>query len=114
MYGVVIEKGPQNWQILQQKNGKAVAELSGRVEVEDEVLSFDDKLMFSVTDSKGRITPIDYSCPGDNSIELIFDREIEAQAVVNCDGYNDSGLIPYDLYTRLPILPFNGIKVKNS
>lgn len=77
-------------------------------------LNCTDKLMFSVTDSKGRITPIDYSCPGDNSIELIFDRDIDVQAVVNCDGYNDSGLIPYDLYTRLPILPFNGIKVKNS
>ena len=73
-----------------------------------------DKLIFSVTDFKGRITPIDYNCPGDNSIELIFDREIEAQAEVNCDGYNDSGLIPYDLYTRLPILPFNGIMVEKT
>lgn len=68
-----------------------------------------DKLMFSLTDEKGRITPCDYECPGDNSIRLIFGREILPGAVINCDGYNDTGLMPYDLYSFLPVIPFNGV-----
>lgn len=70
-----------------------------------------DTLMFSLTDIAGRIEPCNYSCPGDNSIILYFEREIGESAVVNCDGYNDTGLIPYDLYSYLPIIPFSNIPV---
>lgn len=70
-----------------------------------------DKLMFSITDELGRITPCDYSCPGDNSVVLIFERDIQGKTVVNCDGYNDSGLMPYDLFSYLPIIPFHGVSV---
>ena len=34
MYGVIIEQGPQNWQILQQEDGVAEVGLSGCVIVE--------------------------------------------------------------------------------
>lgn len=68
-----------------------------------------DKLMFSLTDVEGRITPCDYSCPGDNSLILVFERPILSGAVINCDVYNDTGLMPYDLYSFLPVIPFNGV-----
>jgi len=71
-----------------------------------------DKLMFSVVDKYGRIEPCDYWCPGDDSIVLSFEREIGKDALVNCDKYNDTGLIPYDLYTHLPIIPFSEVKVQ--
>lgn len=71
-----------------------------------------DVLMFSVKDSDGRIAPCDFECPGDNSIILYFERAIKEGAVVNCDGYNDTGLMPCDLYSYLPIIPFNGICVE--
>ena len=70
-----------------------------------------DVLMFSVKDLKGRMTPYDYECPGDNSIILYFEREIMGNAVVNCDEYNDTGLMPYDLYSYLPVIPFSGVEV---
>ena len=67
-----------------------------------------EKLMFSLTDERGRICPVDYECPGDNSIMLVFDREIQGNAVVSCDGYNDTGLMPYDMFSYLPVIPFHG------
>ena len=67
-----------------------------------------EKLMFSLTDTQGRILPVDYECPGDNSIVLTFEREIQGDAVVNCDGYNDTGLMPYDMFSYLPVIPFSG------
>lgn len=71
-----------------------------------------DKLMFSVTDDLGRMVPCDYDCPGDDSILLVFERDIKGKAVINCDGYNDHGLMPYDLFSYLPVIPFSGIAVK--
>ena len=73
-----------------------------------------DKLMFSLTDDLGRITPCDYKCPGNDSMELEFEREIQGEAVVDCDGYNDSGLMPYDLFSHLPVIPFSGIRVEGG
>lgn len=70
-----------------------------------------EKLMFSLTDEAGRITPCDYNCPGGNCFRLEFDREIAGDAVLSCDGYNDTGLMPYDIFTYLPIIPFHGVKV---
>lgn len=71
-----------------------------------------EKLMFSLTDRLGRILPVDYECPGDNSIVLFFDRAIQENAVVDCDGYNDTGLMPYDMFSYLPVIPFNGEPVQ--
>ena len=39
---------------------------------------------------------------------LVFDREIQGNAVVSCDGYNDTGLMPYDMFSYLPVIPFHG------
>ncbi len=71
-----------------------------------------DALMFSVTDEKGRIEPIDYVCEGDNTVLLIFEREITGKATVSCDKYNETGLMPYDLFSYLPVIPFNNIAVE--
>lgn len=65
-----------------------------------------EELMFSLTDDQGRLLPVDYDCPGDNSIILVFEREICGDAVVSCDGYNDTGLMPYDMFSYLPVIPF--------
>lgn len=70
-----------------------------------------ENLMFSVTDSLGRITPCDYECPGNDTLILIFDRNIEKGATLNCDGLNDTGLMPYDLFSYLPVVPFNNFKI---
>lgn len=70
-----------------------------------------DKLMFSVTDEKGRILPIDYDCQG-KTILLTFERDIEGDSVINCDGFNDTGLMPYDMYSYLPIVPFCDVEIK--
>ncbi len=71
-----------------------------------------EALMFSVTDTEGRMTPIDYVCEG-NTVLLKFPRPIGEQAVVNCDGYNNTGLMPYDLFSYLPVIPFMGIQVES-
>lgn len=71
-----------------------------------------EALMFSLTDDAGRILPVDYDCPGDDSILLMFEREIAPNAVIDCDRYNDTGLMPYDLFSYLPVIPFNGCKVQ--
>lgn len=71
-----------------------------------------DALIFSLTDAAGRLLPVDYDCPGDNSILLMFEREIAPDAVINCDRYNDTGLMPYDLFSYLPVIPFNGCRVE--
>ena len=36
MYGIFIEKGPKEWQIIQQQNGFAKITLEGRVELPEE------------------------------------------------------------------------------
>ena len=70
-----------------------------------------DTLMFSLYDSKGRMFPVDYSCL-ENTITLTFKRSIGSGAYINCDRYNETGLIPYDMFSYLPIIPFNGETVK--
>lgn len=72
-----------------------------------------DKLMVSLTDEKGRITPKNYSCPGDNSMILEFEREIAYNASVSCDRYNDHGIVPCDSYSYLPVVPFSDIKIQD-
>lgn len=42
MYGVTINNGPKNWQILQQTNGYAKVHLSGEVYLDDEILKYKD------------------------------------------------------------------------
>lgn len=71
-----------------------------------------EALMFSLTDSKGRILPSDYEIPCDDSIVLKFDRDIADNATVSCDQYNESGLMPYDRMTFLPIVPFSNAVVE--
>ncbi len=71
-----------------------------------------EAMMFSVSDAQGRMVPVDYECEGGNTVLLKFSRPVEKNAVVNCDGYNETGLMPYDLYTYLPVIPFMGIKVE--
>ncbi len=71
-----------------------------------------EALMFSLTDSKGRMLPCDYEIPCDDSIILKFDRKIEQNATISCDQYNESGLMPYDRMTFLPIIPFSNITVE--
>ena len=59
MYGVIIESGPWNWQVLQQKDGYADAVLSGRIEVEEEIANREDlRVVVYVTDenTNARIT----------------------------------------------------------
>lgn len=70
-----------------------------------------ESLMFSVTDETGRIEPVAYECEGNNTVLLKFDREIIDNATVSCDKYTESGLMPYDLYSYLPIIPFNNFKI---
>ncbi len=70
-----------------------------------------EALMFSVTDETGRMEPVDYRCDGDDSILLIFEREISGKAAVSCDGYNETGLMPYDVFSYLPVIPFCDVPV---
>ncbi len=65
-----------------------------------------DTLMFSLYDGGERYFPVDYECK-ENKIELIFEKEIGASAYISCDRYNETGLIPYDMFSYLPIIPFN-------
>ena len=68
--------------------------------------------MFTVSDDNGVTEPDDYSCGGDNTLLISFPRKIGSNATVNCDKYNESGLMPYDLYSYLPVIPFNNIKIE--
>lgn len=71
-----------------------------------------ESLMFTVSDDNGVTEPDDYSCGGDNTLLISFPRKIGSNATVNCDKYNESGLMPYDLYSYLPVIPFNNIKIE--
>lgn len=73
-----------------------------------------EKLMFSLNDARGRMCPVDYECPGDNSMILVFERLIQEDAVVSCDRYNDTGLMPYDMFSYLPVIPFYGQAVQQE
>ena len=70
-----------------------------------------EALMFSVTDELGRMEPTDYVCDRKDSILLMFDREIQGEATISCDKYNETGLMPYDMYSYLPVIPFNEVNV---
>ncbi len=70
-----------------------------------------EAMMFSVTDEQGRMEPSDYECEGGNTVLLKFSRPIGANAFVSCDGYNETGLMPYDLYSYLPVIPFMDVPV---
>lgn len=56
-------------------------------------------------DEKGRILPEDYECV-ENKIVLRFKRNLGRKITVSCGGPCESGLIPYDLYSYLPIIMF--------
>lgn len=68
-------------------------------------------LPFSAKDEKGRILPEDYECV-DNRIVLRFKRNLGRKITVSCDGPCESGLVPYDLYSYLPIIMFDEVEVK--
>lgn len=71
-------------------------------------------LMFTITDQVGKTEPIDYECDGDNTILLKFEREITADARISCDKYNEAGLMPYDLFSYLPVIPFCDIELEEK
>ena len=75
---------------------------------------FSDALPFQVFDKSGKNNIADYTCPGDNTILLYFDREIVLPATVGCTKYSESGFMPYDMLTRLPIIPFNNIEIEKG
>ena len=68
-------------------------------------------LPFSARDEKGRILPEDYECV-ENRIVLRFKRNLGRKITVSCDGPCESGLVPYDLYSYLPIIMFDEVEVK--
>ena len=68
-------------------------------------------LPFSLTDENGRQLPCDYSIKG-ACVILEFEREIGKNAAVSCDGPCESGLVPYDMFSYLPILMFDDLKVE--
>ena len=70
-----------------------------------------ETLMFRVTDKNGKMSPADYECNGGNTMTLIFDRDIEGEAYIDCSGYNEASLMPYDLYSYLPVIPFGKIVI---
>lgn len=67
-------------------------------------------LPFSAKDENGRILPDDYECV-ENKIILKFKRNLGEKITVSCDGPCESGLVPYDLYSYLPIIMFDEVKV---
>lgn len=71
-----------------------------------------ETLMFRMKDANGKTAPIDYKCNGGNTMTLIFDREIKGEAYIDCSGYNETSLMPYDLYSYLPVIPFGKIKIE--
>ena len=71
-----------------------------------------DELMISLTDEKGRMFVKDYSCPGDNSMVLEFERNIAGNAVISCNRYQNHGLMPCDSYSCLPVIPFDCVQVE--
>ena len=70
--------------------------------------------MFRVTDKNGVISPIDYKCEGGNIVTLVFGRDIDTEAFIDCSGYNDTSLMPYDIYSYLPIVPFGKIRISED
>ncbi len=71
-----------------------------------------EDLLFTVTDEQGRMELADYECEGGNTVLLKFSRPIVGKAAVSCDKYNETGLMPYDLYTYLPLIPFMNVPVE--
>ena len=68
--------------------------------------------MFTVWDDEGTVGLVDYLCPGDRTIRLTLERPLGKHARVGCRGYNETGLMPYDLYSYLPVIPFDDVAVE--
>lgn len=73
-----------------------------------------DKLMFSLQDEQGQIFPTSHECPGGNRLCLSFARPIAEKATISCDRYTDTGLMPYDIFSGLPVIPFSGVAVEST
>lgn len=71
-----------------------------------------EDLLFTVTDEQGTMELADYECEGGDTILLKFPRPIAGNATVSCDKYNETGLMPYDLYSYLPLIPFADVPVE--
>ena len=69
-----------------------------------------EELMFTVEDEAGEAVPTGYACPGDNTLLLSFDRPL-GRGIIGCRRLNLSGLMPYDVYSYLPVIPFDGIPI---
>lgn len=69
-------------------------------------------LPFEVKDVIGKQGCINYECPGDNTIILEFKNDITLPAKIGCTRYTESGFVPYDNATRLPILSFADVPIE--
>lgn len=73
-----------------------------------------EKLMFSLRDELGQLFPAGHECPGGNCLRLTFVRSVVGKATISCDRYTDTGLMPYDIFSYLPVIPFGGVPVEEK
>jgi len=69
-------------------------------------------LPFEVKDANGKQGVISYDCAGDNTITLQFENDIVLPATIGCTKFTESGFVPYDCATRLPILCFANVEIE--
>ena len=74
---------------------------------------FAEALPFVLEDAAGKHYLKDYTCPGDNTILLHFKEPIVLPAKIGCIKYSESGFMPYDLATRLPVIPFKDLMISD-
>ena len=72
---------------------------------------FADALPFVMESENKKYYIKDYTCPGNNTILLRFQQDVTLPATIGCTKYSESGFMPYDLATRLPIIPFSDVNV---
>ena len=68
--------------------------------------------VFQIEDENGTadLTAMRYN--GDSTLDLIFGRKLGREARIGCTKFSDTGTIPYDVATRLPILAFCDVEVQ--
>lgn len=71
-----------------------------------------EALMFQAEDSIGICDASDIEYNGDNTVDLILKRNIAGNAIIGCTKFSDLGIMPYDVLTRLPAIPFCNLSVE--
>lgn len=67
--------------------------------------------VFQIEDEEGTADLAEMKYNGDSTLDLVFERKIGKNARIGCTKFSDTGALPYDVATRLPVLAFCDVEI---